>query len=40
MITLEQLNERGTGFLPGHPGIVITKFGPGESARSLPSNRN
>ena len=26
MITLEQLNQRGIGFLPGHLGIVITKI--------------
>jgi len=25
VITLEQLNQRGTGFLPGHLGVVITK---------------
>ena len=25
MITLEQLNQRGTGFLPGLLGVVITK---------------
>lgn len=36
MITLEQLNKRGTGFLPGHLGIVITKFGPGEMCAELP----
>lgn len=28
MITLELLNQRGTGFLPGHLGIVITKLEP------------
>ena len=26
MITLEQLNQRGTGFLPGLLGVVITKL--------------
>ena len=26
MITLEQLNRRGTGFLPGYMGVVITKL--------------
>lgn len=26
MVTLEQLNERGTGFLPGYLGIVFTKI--------------
>jgi uncharacterized protein (TIGR00369 family) len=35
MITLEQLNKRGGGFLPGHLGIVITKFGPGEMCAEL-----
>jgi uncharacterized protein (TIGR00369 family) len=35
MITLEQLNKRGVGFLPGHLGIVITKFGPGEMCAEL-----
>ena len=35
MITLEQLNQRGIGFLPGHFGIVITKFGPGEMCAEL-----
>ena len=35
MITLEQLNKRGTGFLPGLLGIVITKFGPGEMCAEL-----
>ena len=35
MITLEQLNQRSTGFLPGHLGIVITKFGPGEMCAEL-----
>ncbi len=30
MITLEQLNQRGTGFLPGHLGIVITKLAKNE----------
>jgi uncharacterized protein (TIGR00369 family) len=36
MITLEQLNKRGIGFLPGHLGIVITKVGPGELCAELP----
>ena len=36
MITLEQLNKRGTGFLPGYVGIVITSFGPGEMCAELP----
>ena len=36
MITLEQLNKRGTGFLPGTVGIVITSFGPGEMCAELP----
>lgn len=35
MITLEQLNKRGVGYLPGHLGIVITKFGPGEMRAEL-----
>jgi uncharacterized protein (TIGR00369 family) len=35
MITLEQLNKRGIGFLPGHLGIVITSFGPGEMCAEL-----
>ncbi len=35
MITLEQLNKRGVGFLPGHLGIVITKVGPGEMCAEL-----
>ena len=35
MITLEQLNHRGTGFLPGYLGIVITSFGPGEMCAEL-----
>lgn len=35
MITLEQLNKRGVGFLPGHLGIVITKFAPGEMCAEL-----
>jgi uncharacterized protein (TIGR00369 family) len=30
VITLEQLNQRGIGFLPGHLGIVITKIAPSE----------
>ncbi len=35
MITLEQLNKRGTGFLPGYLGIVVTKVGPGELCAEL-----
>ncbi len=35
MITLEQLNERGNGTLPGHLGIVITKTMPGEMHATL-----
>ena len=35
MITLEQLNKRGVGFLPGHLSIVITKVGPGEMYAEL-----
>jgi len=35
MITLEQLNKRGTGFLPGYFGIVITKVRPGELCAEL-----
>ena len=35
MITLEQLNERGNGTLPGHLGIVITKTMPGEMHAKL-----
>jgi uncharacterized protein (TIGR00369 family) len=35
LITLEQLNERGKGALPGHLGIVITKTAPGEMQASL-----
>jgi uncharacterized protein (TIGR00369 family) len=35
MITLEQLNKRGIGFLPGHLGIVITKFGPEQMCAEL-----
>ena len=36
MITLEQLNQRGTGFLPGHLGVVITKLGSQELHAELP----
>jgi len=36
MITLEQLNQRGNGYLPGSVGIVITGFGPGEMCAELP----
>ena len=35
MITLEQLNKRGVGFLPGHLDIVITKVGPREMCAEL-----
>ncbi len=35
MITLEQLNRRGIGFLPGYLGIVITKVGSGELCAEL-----
>jgi uncharacterized protein (TIGR00369 family) len=36
MITLEQLNKRGIGHLPGHLGIVITKVRLGELCAELP----
>jgi len=35
VITLEQLNRRGIGFLPGYLGIVITKVGSGELCAEL-----
>lgn len=35
MITLEQLNQRGTGFLPGLLGIVITKVATSELHATL-----
>ena len=35
MITLEQLNERGKGTLPGHLGIVFTEAARGEMHASL-----
>jgi len=35
MITLEQLNKRGIGFLPGYLGVVITKVAPGELCAEL-----
>jgi len=35
MITLEQLNQRGVGYLPGHLGIVITGVGPREMRAEL-----
>jgi 1,4-dihydroxy-2-naphthoyl-CoA hydrolase len=35
VITLEQLNQRGTGTLPGHLGIVITKVAAGELQATL-----
>jgi acyl-coenzyme A thioesterase PaaI-like protein len=35
MITLEQLNRRGIGFLPGYLGIVVTSFGRGEMCAEL-----
>ena len=39
MITLEQLNERGQGTLPGYLGIVITEVRPGELHASLAVRR-
>jgi 1,4-dihydroxy-2-naphthoyl-CoA hydrolase len=36
MITVEQLNQRGQGALPGHLGIVITEVGAGRLAATLP----
>ena len=39
MITLEQLNERGKGTLPGHLGIVITEVARGEMHASLAVKR-
>ena len=39
MITLEQLNERGQGTLPGHLGIVITEVAHGEMHASLAVKR-
>ena len=35
MITLEQLNQRGTGFLPGYMGIVFTGIAPKELCAEL-----
>jgi uncharacterized protein (TIGR00369 family) len=35
VITLEQLNRRGVGFLPGLLGIVVTSFGRGEMCAEL-----
>jgi uncharacterized protein (TIGR00369 family) len=35
-ITLELLNERGVGRLPGHLGIVITSVGDGQVTAELP----
>ncbi|MGH8129918.1 MAG: PaaI family thioesterase [Steroidobacteraceae bacterium] len=35
MITLEQFNQRGTGFLPGYLGIVITNVAKGELRAEL-----
>lgn len=35
-ITLELLNQRGIGRLPGHLGIVITSVGDGQMTAELP----
>ena len=35
-ITVAMLNERGTGRLPGHLGIVITQVGDGQLTAELP----
>lgn len=35
-ITVAMLNERGTGRLPGHLGIVITAVGDGQLTAELP----
>jgi 1,4-dihydroxy-2-naphthoyl-CoA hydrolase len=35
-ITIAMLNERGTGRLPGHLGIVITAVGDGQLTAELP----
>ncbi|KAB8052000.1 hotdog fold thioesterase [Janthinobacterium rivuli] len=35
-ITVAMLNERGTGRLPGHLGIVITEVGDGQLTAELP----
>lgn len=35
MITVEELNRRGAGHLPGHLGIVITHVAPGELRSEL-----
>jgi len=35
-ITVALLNERGTGRLPGHLGIVITQVGDGQLTAELP----
>ena len=35
-ITLEVLNQRGIGRLPGHLGIVITSVGDGQVTAELP----
>ncbi len=35
-ITLEVLNQRGVGRLPGHLGIVITSVGDGQVTAELP----
>ena len=35
-ITVAMLNERGTGRLPGHLGIVITSVGDGQVTAELP----
>ena len=39
MITLEKLNQRGVGYLPGHLGIVFTGFGPREMRAELAVTR-
>ena len=35
MLTVEQLNQRGVGTLPGYVGIVFTGIGPGEVRSEL-----
>src|SRR6188768_3164767 len=35
MLTADQLNRRGTEFLPGHLGILITHVGPNEVRAEL-----
>lgn len=36
MITIEQLNARGKGYLPGLIGIEVTRFEPGRVSSRLP----